>query len=148
MPGTRGRTGVANIGYQGRTIAELVEALEADGVARVVDIRADPVSRRPEFNAKRLELSLRDAGIEYVPLGELGIPREVRKGPEGKSGKGALLEWYTRHLDANPELVGRLVEMSKGPRIAMLCYEHVESECHRGVLSERLRAAGIRVDAL
>ena len=148
MPGKRGRTGIANIGYEKRTVHELIEALRADGVRKVVDVRADPVSRRAEFNAKRLELSLRDAGIEYVPLREMGIPREVRKGPEGKAGKGALLEWYARHLDANPGLVGRLVEMSKGPRIALLCYEREESECHRGVLSQRLRAAGVRVDAL
>jgi len=44
--------------------------------------------------------------------------------------------------------VERLVEMSKGTRIALLCYERDESECHRSVLSERLREEGVRVDAL
>ena len=148
MPATGGRTGIANIGYEGRTLAGLIEALRADGVAVVVDIRADPVSRRPEFVGSRMAGSLGAAGLEYVQLRELGVPREVRAGARDAAGKGRLLAWYRDHLDGRPELVERLVEMSKGTRIALLCYERDESECHRSVLSERLREEGVRVDAL
>jgi uncharacterized protein (DUF488 family) len=143
-----GRTGIANIGYEGRSIGELIDALKADGVRTVVDVRADPVSRRPEFIGTRMARSLEAAGLGYVQVRELGVPRDVRKDAKGAAGKGRLLAWYRDYLDGRPELLGRLVEMSKGPRIAMLCYEREESECHRGVLSERLRAAGVRVDAL
>ncbi len=147
-PADGGRVGIANIGYEGRSIEELIAILREDGVRTVVDVRADPWSRRPELIGARLGRSLEAAGLVYVQAKELGVPSEVRKGAKDAAGFERLLEWYRRYLDGRPELVDRLVGMARGTRIAMLCYEREEAQCHRGVLSDRLRARGMTVDAL
>jgi len=40
---------IFTIGYEKATQAEVIAALEAAGVERVIDVRAVPLSRRPGF---------------------------------------------------------------------------------------------------
>ena len=50
------------IGHSTRTLDELVAALQAHGIATLVDIRAFPMSRRmPHFNRDRWKSSCRSA---------------------------------------------------------------------------------------
>ena len=61
------------IGHSTRTLEELIAALQAHKIQRLVDIRAFPMSRRlPQFNRESLEKSLPPAGISYVWIKELG----------------------------------------------------------------------------
>jgi len=48
------RRRVFTIGYEQTTVAELIAALKAAGVERVVDVRALPLSRRPGFSKTAL----------------------------------------------------------------------------------------------
>jgi uncharacterized protein (DUF488 family) len=148
MPGEGGRVGIANIGYERRTLGELVGLLLADGVRTVVDVRADPISRRPDFRSRRLREQLEARGLDYVHVRELGVPAQVRRRYDGKAGRGRLLAWYGEYIDAHPELVTRVARLARGTRLALLCYEREPADCHRGVLSDRLRAMGLEVDEL
>jgi uncharacterized protein (DUF488 family) len=65
------------IGHSTRTFDELVTALQAHGIATLVDIRAFPMSRRmPHFNRESLEVELPKRGIRYVWMKELGGRRK------------------------------------------------------------------------
>ena len=56
---------IYSVGYEGLTVAGLVERLLQNRIEEVVDVRANPVSRRPGFSKKRLAESLTAAGIAY-----------------------------------------------------------------------------------
>src|SRR5438067_2402107 len=45
---------LSTIGYEGRTVDELIDALEDDGVALLMDVRAIAASRRPGFSKTAL----------------------------------------------------------------------------------------------
>jgi uncharacterized protein (DUF488 family) len=59
---------IFTIGYEGATQAELIAALRAAGVARVIDVRAVPMSRKPGFSKNVLAAGLAEAGFDYVHL--------------------------------------------------------------------------------
>jgi len=63
------------VGYEGRSIDELVDALRAAGVERLVDVRELPLSRRKGFSKTALGDTLRDAGIEYIHVRALVVLR-------------------------------------------------------------------------
>ena len=65
------------IGHSTRSFDELVEALRAHRIERLVDIRSFLMSRRlPQFNRENLERELPRQGIEYVWMKELGGRRK------------------------------------------------------------------------
>lgn len=52
------------LGYAGRTLGEVLQALSAHGVATLDAVRRDPVSRfRPQFNRKSLAAALEALGL-------------------------------------------------------------------------------------
>ena len=56
---------IYSVGYEGLTVPALIERLQQNRIAELVDVRANPFSRRPGFSKKRLAESLTGAGIEY-----------------------------------------------------------------------------------
>src|SRR5688500_8211615 len=70
---------IFTIGYEGTTQPELIAALQASGVERLIDVRAVPLSRKPGFSKNILANGLAEAGIEYVHLKALGTPPEGRE---------------------------------------------------------------------
>ena len=70
---------IFTIGYEGATQAELIAALRAACVARVIDVRAVPMSRKPGFSKNVLAAGLKEAGIDYVHLKALGTPPAGRE---------------------------------------------------------------------
>ncbi len=59
---------VFTLGHSTRRQEELIALLAEAGVARLVDVRAWPRSRRnPRFDAERLQRALREAGARRYP---------------------------------------------------------------------------------
>jgi len=54
---------VFTIGYEGATQPELIAALQAAGVRRLIDVRAVPLSRKPGFSKNVLAAGLAEADI-------------------------------------------------------------------------------------
>ena len=71
---------ITTIGYESRTVDELIERLADADVKVVVDVRLTPLSRKPGLSKNGLAARLRDAGIDYVHLPDLGNPRDNRAG--------------------------------------------------------------------
>src|SRR5436309_11615699 len=67
------------VGYTGRRTDELLDALVANGVRTLVDIRYNPVSMyRPDLSKANLGKLVEARGLNYVHLPELGVPRDIR----------------------------------------------------------------------
>lgn len=135
------------IGYQGRSLADLVGRLQARDVRLLVDVRETARSRRPEFNQNRLAAALDAAGIAYRHSPELGSPGSLRRAlyesGDFERFAGLYLAYVRRWHSEDVSDLSRAVRR-EGP-VCILCYETDASACHRGIVaSEALRARGGR----
>ncbi|MCY3786821.1 MAG: DUF488 domain-containing protein [bacterium] len=48
---------IVSVGYQGRTVDQLIDVLRGGGVEVLVDVRLNPISRKPGFSKKPLSSS-------------------------------------------------------------------------------------------
>ena len=128
---------IFTIGYEGSTQAELIGALKAAGVERVIDVRAVPLSRKPGFSKNVLAAGLKDAGIDYVHLKALGTPPAGREAAR----KGRIEEFariYAAQLDT-PEAgvaAAQMVSLAEEKPSALLCFERDPAHCHRTPLRQ------------
>jgi uncharacterized protein (DUF488 family) len=129
---------LVSVGYEGKTIDELVESLVAQNVQVLVDVRLTPLSRKPGLSKTKLTDALADAGIRYVHHRALGNPKDNRAG--FRAGDPASIERYCDVL--NGEAAGaalqHVVELLDGGVVALLCFERDHAECHRAILARRL----------
>lgn len=127
------------IGYEGRTLDELLDALKQAGVELLIDVRAVAASRRPGFSKTALSGALREEGIDYLHLRPLGTPKAGREA--ARSGRYADMERiYDVHLET-PEAEVAMIqadEAASEKRSALLCYEHEAEHCHRSIVTDRL----------
>ena len=128
---------IFTIGYEGATQKELVAALRAAGVARVIDVRAVPLSRKPGFSKNVLAAGLAEAAIDYVHLKALGTPPAGREAAR----KGRWEEMnriYAAQLET-PEAgaeAARMIALAQEMPSALLCFERDPAGCHRTPLRE------------
>jgi uncharacterized protein (DUF488 family) len=134
------------LGYAGRTIDEVIMALEAVGVATVVDVRYSAVSMyKPDFNKGKLRTHLEEAGIGYLHRPDLGIPRDIRSRVIGKQDRTELWEWYDRFVVADfvGENLHHFFNFADHP-IALMCLETDPTACHRHRLVLALERFGLK----
>src|SRR5690606_40396005 len=55
---------------------------------------------------------------------------------------------YGRLLQARDEAVRRWVQLARTDSVCLMCFEHDYRRCHRHVLAEKLKAAGVDVTHL
>lgn len=128
---------IFTIGYEGTIQAELIAALQAAGVGRVIDVRAVPNSRKPGFSKNVLAAGLKEAGIDYVHLRALGTPPEGREAAR-KGQQDVLERVYAAQLET-PEAgaeAARMVGLAEEKSSALLCFERDPAQCHRTLLRE------------
>ena len=132
---------IFTIGYEGATQAELIAALQAAGVARVIDVRAVPLSRKPGFSKNVLAAGLKAAGIGYVHLKALGTPPAGREA--ARRGDMATMERiYAAQLET-PEAgaaAAQMIALAEEAPAALLCFERDPAQCHRTPLRESVMA--------
>jgi len=138
---------IFTIGYEATTMAEFIATLQKAGVERVIDVRAVPLSRRPGFSKNILAASLKDAGIDYVLLKNLGTPKPGRDA--AKKGDVATLEAVYEVQLGLPEAQAEAAKMralaAEKPS-ALLCFERNPEHCHRTLLLEAEGAGAEIVD--
>jgi uncharacterized protein (DUF488 family) len=130
---------LATIGYESAPQAKVIETLKAAGVEVLIDVRAVAASRRAGFSKGLLSSSLEDAGIAYVHLRELGTPKEGRMA--ARRGRTAeMREIFEAHM-AEPAAqlqLAQAIEIARGRKAALLCYEADHRGCHRSIVVEHM----------
>ena len=130
------------IGYERHASpALLVEKLQAAGVARLVDVRDLPMSRRRGFSKRALAQALETAGVAYEHERALGNPKSYRDlYRAGHRAAGERL--YRAHLrNGSSDAVARLLQTLPQQVTCLMCYEHDPADCHRAVIIEELLSA-------
>jgi len=128
------------IGYEGKTVDEFLDELEAARVELVLDVRAVAASRRPGFSKTALASGLRERGIDYLHLRPLGTPAEGRRAARaGRTDEMNAI--YADHLDTPEAAVAleRALAEAGTRRAALLCYERAAPDCHRSMLADRMK---------
>jgi len=128
-------TAIFTIGYEKRSVDDLIWLLRARHVARVIDVRLTPWSRRPDFSKKRLCAALEAAGISYEHMGGLGNPREIRDvylAGDAEAGNRRFREHLSNGASGAVDV---LVEIADREPVALLCLERDASQCHRSVVA-------------
>ncbi|MGF7205650.1 uncharacterized protein (DUF488 family) [Skermanella aerolata] len=127
------------IGYERASSDAVLTALKDAGVEVLMDVRDLPLSRRAGFSKSTLRASLEAVGIEYVHLKGLGTPKEGRLA--ARRGDMRLFWSIVDQRMATPEAefdLLRAVEIARGKRSALLCFEADPHVCHRQRVADDL----------
>jgi uncharacterized protein (DUF488 family) len=120
---------IYTIGHGARSIGALIEILKEADVAKLVDVRAFPSSKRhPHFSREPLAAALHDAGLAYDWQGRaLGGYRKVS---------------YVAHMKSADfrESAGALAD-----RECIMCAETKPEDCHRLHIADWVARRGHRV---
>lgn len=141
---------LVSVGYEGRDADELIEFLRSSHVDVLVDVRLNPISRKPGLSKTKLAEALRARGMEYIHFRELGNPKDNRDA--FRAGEEAAFARF-RHLlrDEQAErALGHVSELLDHEVVALLCFEHDHAACHRGLVAEALaeKVPALSIDAL
>lgn len=130
------------LGYQGSVIQVLLETLKANKIKCLIDIRKNPVSRKQGFSKSKLREVLHEHGIEYLHLGDLGVPSAWRKeAKEELITRKKMFERYVKKvLPAYPAEIESIIKLAKTKRSVLLCYEADASDCHRLYLAREIES--------
>jgi uncharacterized protein (DUF488 family) len=136
------------IGHSNRSIDAFTELLQAHRIELLADIRRYPGSRsQPQFNETPLAESLRGAGIEYVLMSALGGRRRPRTDSQNMAWRSDQFRGYADYMETGEFLgaIGELLEVARRQRTAIMCSEAVWWRCHRSLVADYLKAAGLEV---
>lgn len=135
---------VIGIGYEGLDLEALISRLRLRGVTTVVDVRLNPISRKRGLSKTALRERLIRENIGYEHLPALGNPRDNREGfgqLEGTEARHAR-EKFRELLDTATArtAMDHVLELAEAGTVALLCFEHDETRCHREIVLSELRA--------
>lgn len=136
------------IGHSTRPIGEFTDLLRAHEIALLVDVRTIPRSRyNPQFNRDTLAQSLREAGLQYRHLPELGGLRKPKKDSLNDGWRNASFRGYADYMQTEEfqRALEELMAYGTDMKTAIMCAEAVPWRCHRSLIADALVARGWEV---
>lgn len=130
---------IYTIGYEKISIDEYLKILVNADVKVLVDVRNNQNSRKHEFSKNNLKNSLNNIWIDYLSKKELGIEKINRKNAKTLDDYLKIFEIYKKTLPSKKEYFDDIIILLKdGKNIALWCYEHDYTHCHRNYTSRYL----------
>lgn len=131
------------IGHSIRPWDAFVAMLREAGIEAVADVRRFAGSRRnPQFSGEAMAQSLAEAGIEYVPMPELGGRRRPRPDSVNTAWRSEAFRGYADYMQGREYAAARdrLAGLAESKRTAVLCAEAVWWRCHRGLIADDFKS--------
>lgn len=130
------------IGHSNRELSAFMGLLDQHGIEAVADVRRFPGSRRqPHYGQTALEASLREHGLSYLWLPQLGGRRRPVPGSANTAWRNVSFQGYADHM-ASPEFASgldALLELAHAHRTTLMCAELLWWRCHRALISDALK---------
>ena len=136
------------IGHSTRSAEEFGQLLVSHTIETLVDVRSFPGSRRfPQFNRTSLQDHLATLGIQYVHAPGLGGRRKPNKHSHNTAWKNDSFRAYADYMETETFQAGvkELLERAAESRTGIMCAESLWWRCHRSLISDYLKAKGVRV---
>lgn len=127
------------IGYEGVTIERFLSCLKNNEIELIIDVRSNPISRKPGFSKTALQTCLSEIGIGYAHFRELGIPSSIRRQYDNID---ELLDYYDEFILPQPacqEAARVVADLCFEYNAALLCFEADPTQCHRSRLARYLK---------
>ena len=129
-----------NIGYEGINIEQYLNILIKNNIQLLCDVRNNPLSRKLGFSKGNLSKYLGNIGIEYVHIPELGITSDKRQNLNNDEDYQKLFNEYKVSLPNRKEAIEQVYQLLQNKkRIALTCFEHEPSQCHRHIIRDYLK---------
>ncbi|HET7630209.1 MAG TPA: DUF488 domain-containing protein, partial [Candidatus Saccharimonadales bacterium] len=135
-------------GHSTRDIDEFIGMLDGFKVQRLVDIRTLPGSKRyPQFNQENLSVSLKNAGIDYVYLKDLGGLRKKSADSINLGWRNLSFRNYADYMQTDEfrAALKELVQLADNKTTSIMCAEAVPWRCHRSLVTDALLVRDIEV---
>jgi Protein of unknown function, DUF488 len=133
------RTAIYTIGYEEASIDRFLNHLLRSGIRRIIDIRANPVSRKYGFARSSLSTLAGKLGLGYCHFPELGISSARRREANTPCEFRELFGYYEREiLPAKADAVGSVAEIMRSAPSVLVCMEKEAVDCHRSRLARRI----------
>ncbi|MCH7726993.1 MAG: DUF488 family protein [Planctomycetes bacterium] len=127
---------VYTVGYEGKSVDGFFNGLLVSGIEAILDVRANPISRKYGFARKSMSEIARKLGIAYFHLPELGISSDDRSNLSDFASYQRLLDRYEQEmLPTRASAVSRATQLLNQKPSALLCMERDVRCCHRGRLA-------------
>jgi uncharacterized protein (DUF488 family) len=126
------------MGYQSHTVPTLLRTLRKHEVLVLVDVRQNPVSRKPGFSKRRLEKTVCASGIEYIHLPSLGTPKQIRSIYTRTGNIQKALQQYELYLRSKSKCLRALLDRVTLRHFCLLCLESDYNSCHRSIIAAKL----------
>jgi uncharacterized protein (DUF488 family) len=136
------------IGHSTRAFDKFLCLLKENEIELLADVRSFPGSRKfPQFNKESLETTLPEHGVEYLHVKQLGGRRRVRPDSKNTAWRNDAFRGYADYMESDDFRKGieELVDLAEDKRTAIMCSEAVWWRCHRSMISDYLKAAGVTV---
>ena len=114
-------------------------------MARLIDVRAVPLSRKPGFSKRQLAAALHEAGIGYINLRGLGTPKSGRIAAR-RGDFATMRAIFAQHMltdTAQVELAHAAAIAAEAPA-CLLCFEADATHCHRALVAEAMHPSALR----
>ena len=131
--------GFFTIGYEGKDIDQFLNVLASNQIELLIDIRKNPFSMNSIYIKDALMKKLKDVGIDYLHIPELGIESEERKNLNTKADYDQLFAKYRQVLPIREVYITRIIELGTAKRVALLCFEADSNFCHRGEVAKAIK---------
>ncbi len=140
---------VLTIGHSTRTLEEFIQLLEVYGITLLVDVRTVPRSRHnPQFNKETLPDTLKQYGVKYIHMPEIGGLRHPKYDSVNTAWKNSGFRGYADYMQTpefNVHLL-KIVALARENRLVLMCAEALPWRCHRNLLSDALVVHHIKVE--
>lgn len=128
---------VYTAGYEGKSIDSFLNSLLERGMKTIIDVRANPVSRKYGFSKNRLGYLCGKLDLNYHPMPGLGIPSKNRVGLENYASYQCLLDQYEHSiLSSRSDEVTALASCMGAKSSVLVCVEEDVECCHRSRLAK------------
>lgn len=133
------------IGHSTRPWEDFVALLQASAIATLVDVRRFAGSRHnPQYSPLDMDTALRSAGIQYLPMPDLGGRRAPARDSANGAWRVAAFRGYADYM-ATPEFIAareQLMAQARAANTAVMCAEAVWWRCHRRLIADDFTARG------
>lgn len=128
------------IGYEGHSFENYLNRLIMNNIKVLCDVRKNPLSRKYGFSKTTLSETLKNLGIKYIHIPELGIVSEERQELKTQKDYDRLFDKYEANtLKQNLKALDQLESIfMKDKRIAITCFEKDHCMCHRGRVAKAM----------
>jgi uncharacterized protein (DUF488 family) len=136
---------IHTIGHSTRPLELFVGLLKAHRIARVIDVRRWPASRRyPHFQRHALSDALEREQLEYIWRGDLGGFRKPSAQSQNSGWRVGAFRAYADFMltDEFATIMAETEKLAEEKTSAIMCAEAVPWRCHRQLLADAFLIRG------